>query len=49
MQFQANINVASVVRLVCVGILENFLGDFFWGLFGFAYIPYTTYTIISLL
>ena len=32
-----------------VGILENFSGEILWGLFGFAYIAYIPYTIISLL
>ena len=30
-------------------ILENFLQNILWGLLGFAYTAYTTYTIISLL
>ena len=46
MQVWGNISVVSVV---CVGILENFLQNFLWGLFGFAYTAYTTYTILSLL
>ena len=39
-------NVGSVGN---VGILENFSGEILWGLFGFAYIAYIPYTIISLL
>jgi hypothetical protein len=39
-------NVGSVGN---VGILENFSGGILWGLFGFAYIAYIPYTIISLL
>ena len=42
MQVWANISVVSV------GILENFLQNFLWGLFGFAYTAYTTYTLLYL-
>ena len=41
--------VEASISVVCVGILENFLQNFLWGLFGFAYPAYTTYTILSLL
>ena len=46
MQVWGNISVVSVVS---VGILETFLLDFLWGLFGFAYTSYIPYTILSLL
>ena len=46
MQVWGNISVVSVV---CVGILENFLQNFLWGLFGFAYTAYTTYTTYTIL
>jgi len=39
----------SVVSVGNVGILETFLLDFLWGLFGFAYTIYTSYILYSLL
>ena len=39
----------SVGSVGSVGILENFSGGILWGLFGFAYIAYIPYTLISLL
>ena len=39
----------SVGSVGNVGILENFSGGILWGLFGFGYIAYIPYTIISLL
>ena len=43
------INLEPPTNVDSVGILENFSGEILWGLFGFAYIAYTTYTLISLL
>ena len=37
------LSFASVVIVACIGILENFLQNFLWELFGFAYTDYTTY------
>jgi hypothetical protein len=39
----------SLGRVGCVGIIGNFLLGDLWGLSGFTYTAYTTYTIILLL
>ena len=36
----------SVVSVGNVGILETFLLDFLWGLFGFAYTSYILYSLL---
>ena len=43
------INLEPPTNVDSVGILENFSGEILWGLFGFAYIAYIPYTLISLL